>query len=213
MSSFVLDNVTLRFDPETGLLPAIVQDADTGQVLMLGYLNEQAWALTQREGRVTFYSRSRQRLWVKGETSGNFLRVVSLHPDCDADSVLIRARPAGPTCHRGTISCFEQPGQQALPEAPIGFLATLSQLIQDRRDHPEQSPGSYTVSLFEKGIPKIAQKVGEEAVETVIDAVAGHRETLPGEAADLLYHLLVLLAATNVSLEEVLAVLRQRHTR
>ena len=202
----------LRFDAATGLLPAVVQDADTGQVLMLAYLNAEAWRRTQAEGRVTFYSRSRQQLWTKGETSGNYLRVVSLHVDCDADTVLIRARPDGPTCHRGTVSCFENTAHQVVaPVAPVGLLAELERLIQGRRDHPERSPGSYTVSLFALGLPKIAQKVGEEAVETVIDAVAGHRATLPGEAADLLFHLLVLLVATEVPLVEVLAVLAARH--
>ena len=201
----------LRFDPVTGLAPAIVQDADTGQVLMLGYVNEEAWTQTQQEGRVTFFSRSKQRLWTKGETSGNFLTVVSCHIDCDADSVLIRALPAGPTCHRGTVSCFEQLGQSHLPTAPVGFLGALERLIAERQQFPERAPTSYTVSLFNKGIAKIAQKVGEEAVETVIDAVAGSRETLPGEVADLLYHLLVLLAASGVSMEEVIDVLQERH--
>ena len=201
----------LRFDSTTGLVPAVVQDADTGQVLMLAYLNAEAWAKTQAEGRVTFYSRSRQRLWTKGETSGNFLHVVSLHVDCDADTVLIRALPAGPACHRGTTSCFEAVGEAVAPVPPVGLLAGLERLIQGRRDHPERAPGSYTVSLFALGLPKIAQKVGEEAVETVIDAVAGHRDTLPGEAADLLFHLLVLLAASRVPLAEVLAVLAARH--
>jgi phosphoribosyl-ATP pyrophosphohydrolase/phosphoribosyl-AMP cyclohydrolase len=202
---------TLRFDPVTGLLPAIIQDADTGQVLMLGYVNEAAWTKTQQEGRVTFFSRSKNRLWTKGESSGNYLTVVSLHPDCDADAVLIRVLPAGPTCHRGTTNCFEQADELVPPAVPVGFLAGLERLIQQRHDQPEVAPGSYTVSLFEKGIPKIAQKVGEEAVETVIDAVAGHRSTLPGEVADLLYHLLVLLVATGVSLTEVIAVLEGRH--
>jgi len=205
--------VELRFDPVTGLIPAVIQDADTGQVLMLGYLNQQAWEQTQREQRVTFYSRSRQRLWVKGESSGNYLQVVSTHPDCDADALLIRVRPAGPTCHRGTTSCFEQEGQGARPEAPVGFLGQLGRVIDERRDRPQDFMGSYTASLFAKGIPKIAQKVGEEAVETVIDAVAGHQDTLPGEAADLLYHLLVLLSATNVPLEKVVSVLRDRHSK
>jgi phosphoribosyl-ATP pyrophosphohydrolase/phosphoribosyl-AMP cyclohydrolase len=204
---------TLRFDPMTGLLPAIIQDADTGQVLMLGYLNEEAWVQTQASGRVTFFSRSRNQLWVKGETSGHFLTVVSLHPDCDADSVLIRARPSGPSCHRGTTSCFEQSGQVVPPAAPVGFLGQLERVIQQRRDYPEQSSGSYTVSLFALGIPKIAQKVGEEAVETVIDAVAGHREALPGEVADLLFHLLVLLVASGLPLAEVMAELEQRHKK
>ena len=203
---------TLRFDPVTGLAPAIVQDADTGQVLMLGYMNEEAWAQTQREGRVTFFSRSKNRLWTKGESSGNFLIVVSLHIDCDADTVLVRALPSGPTCHRGTVSCFEQPGQVQVPAAPIGFLASLERLIVERRQFPERAPTSYTVSLFEKGIAKIAQKVGEEAVETVIDAVGGSRKTLPGEVADLLYHLLVLLVASGVPMAEVIAVLQERHS-
>jgi phosphoribosyl-ATP pyrophosphohydrolase/phosphoribosyl-AMP cyclohydrolase len=204
-------STVLRFDPTTGLAPAIIQDADTGQVLMLGYVNEEAWAQTQQEGRVTFFSRSKNRLWTKGESSGNYLTVVSWHIDCDADTVLIRALPAGPTCHRGTVSCFELGGQAVPPSSPIGFLASLERLIVERQQFPEQAPTSYTVSLFNKGIPKIAQKVGEEAVETVIDAVAGHRESLPSEVADLLYHLLVLLVATGVPLSEVIAVLQERH--
>ena len=201
----------LRFDPITGLAPVIVQDADTGQVLMLGYVNEEAWVQTQREGRVTFFSRSKNRLWTKGESSGNFLTVVSLHIDCDADTVLIRALPIGPTCHRGTVSCFEQPEQVKAPAAPIGFLAALERLIIERQQFPERAPSSYTVSLFKKGIAKIAQKVGEEAVETVIDAVGGSRETLPSEVADLLYHLLVLLVALGVPMVEVIEVLQERH--
>ncbi|MBD2768391.1 bifunctional phosphoribosyl-AMP cyclohydrolase/phosphoribosyl-ATP diphosphatase HisIE [Hymenobacter sp. BT664] len=201
----------LRFDALTGLIPAIVQDADTGQVLMLGYMNEEAWARTQQEGRVTFFSRSRNCLWLKGETSGNHLKVVSLHVDCDADTVLVRALPAGPTCHRGTVSCFDQPQQAQSPAAPVGFLAALERLIVERQQFPERAPTSYTVSLFKKGMPKIAQKVGEEAVETVIDAVAGHRDSLPGEVADLLYHLLVLLVAAGVPMAEVISVLQERH--
>ena len=204
-------SAALCFDSATGLAPAIVQDADTGQVLMLGYLNAEAWERTKADGRVTFFSRSKNRLWVKGETSGNFLTVVSLHIDCDADTALIRVLPAGPTCHRGTISCFEQPDQVQLPAAPIGFLASLERLIQERKTFPERAPTSYTVALFNKGIAKIAQKVGEEAVETVIDAVGGSRHTLPGEVADLLYHLLVLLAASGLSLAEVISVLQERH--
>lgn len=201
----------LRFDSVSGLIPVIIQDASTGQVLMLGYMNEEAWAKTAAEGRVTFFSRSRNCLWTKGETSGNFLTVVSTHVDCDADTILLRVIPDGPTCHRGTVSCFEQPSQTAQPAAPVGFLAQLERLIQERKQFPEQAPTSYTVSLFAKGIPKIAQKVGEEAVETVIDAVAGHRESLPGEVADLLYHLLVLLVASGVPLTEVISVLQERH--
>jgi phosphoribosyl-ATP pyrophosphohydrolase/phosphoribosyl-AMP cyclohydrolase len=201
------------------LIPAIVQDAATGQVLMLGYFNAEAWQRTQAEGRVTFFSRSKQRLWTKGETSGNFLRVVSLHADCDQDTVLVLARPDGPTCHRGTTSCFEPlPGAPGLPAAEagvaapaVGFLAELDRLIARRQQYPAEEPGSYTVRLFEKGLARIAQKVGEEAVETVIDAMAGNRAGLPGEAADLVYHLLVLLRASGSSLDELLAVLRQRH--
>ena len=213
MNSLVplVDSPELRFDPVTGLVPAIVQDADTGQVLMLGYLNAEAWALTQQQGRVTFFSRSRNCLWTKGESSGNFLNVASLHIDCDADTVLIRALPVGPTCHRGTISCFEQAGQVQLPSAPISFLASLERLIVERKHYPERAPNSYTVSLFNSGIAKIAQKVGEEAVETVIDAVSGSRSTLPGEVADLLYHLLVLLVASGVPIAEVIAILQERH--
>jgi len=195
------------------LIPAVVQDAATGQVLMLGYFNAEAWQRTQAEGRVTFFSRSKQRLWTKGETSGNFLQVVSLHVDCDQDTVLVLARPDGPTCHRGTTSCFEAlPGAAADQPAPaVGFLAELDQLIAHRQQQPHEEPGSYTVRLFEKGLARIAQKVGEEAIETVIDAMAGNRAGLPGEAADLLYHLLVLLRASGSSLDELLAVLRQRH--
>jgi len=209
------------------LVPAIVQDAATGQVLMLGYFNAEAWQRTQAEGRVTFFSRSKQRLWTKGETSGNFLRVVSLHLDCDQDTVLVLAHPDGPTCHRGTTSCFEVVGEvpaspvdspsaagivvgAGLPVPAIGLLAELDQLIEQRRQNPAAEPGSYTVRLFEKGLARIAQKVGEEAVETVIDAMAGN-PGLPGEAADLVYHLLVLLRASGSSLEEMLVVLRQRH--
>ncbi|MDO7847511.1 bifunctional phosphoribosyl-AMP cyclohydrolase/phosphoribosyl-ATP diphosphatase HisIE [Hymenobacter sp. M29] len=207
----VPDSIQLTFDPATGLAPAIIQDADTGQVLMLGYLNEAAWLKTQQEGRVTFFSRSKNRLWTKGESSGNFLQVVSHHVDCDADTVLIRVIPEGPTCHRGTVSCFVQAQQNFAPAAPVGFLASLERLINERKQFPERAPTSYTVSLFKKGMPKIAQKVGEEAVETVIDAVAGHHATLPGEVADLLYHLLVLLAASGLSLSEVISVLQERH--
>ncbi|MBF9238939.1 bifunctional phosphoribosyl-AMP cyclohydrolase/phosphoribosyl-ATP diphosphatase HisIE [Hymenobacter sp. BT683] len=207
----IIPATDLRFDTVSGLLPAIIQDADSGQVLMLGYMNAEAWRRTQEDERVTFFSRSKNRLWVKGESSGNYLKVVSLHVDCDADTVLIRAIPAGPTCHRGSVSCFEQPDQLQAPIAPIGFLSSLERLIVQRHDYPEQAPTSYTVSLFKKGMPKIAQKVGEEAVETVIDAVSGSRETLPGEVADLLYHLLVLLVAAGVPMAEVIAVLQERH--
>lgn len=203
--------ITLDFDKMQGLVPAIVQDADTGQVLMLGYMNEQALRRTEQEGRVVFFSRSKQRLWVKGESSGNVLHVVELHADCDADALLVRARPAGPTCHRGTVSCFDSADASESSAPPVGFLATLERVIRRRHQHPDEEPNSYTASLFRRGLPKIAQKVGEEAVETVIDAVAGNRAGLAGEAADLLFHLLVLLRASGLSLAEVLAVLRERH--
>lgn len=208
------------------LVPAIVQDAATGQVLMLGYFNAEAWQKTQAEGRVTFFSRSKQRLWTKGETSGHYLQVVTLHLDCDQDTVLVRAQPAGPTCHRGTTSCFETEVPLAsaapaattavvvgagLPAPAVGLLAELDQLIERRRQFPTEEPGSYTVRLFEKGLARIAQKVGEEAVETVIDAMVGNKAGLAGEAADLVYHLLVLLRVSGSSLDEMLAVLRQRH--
>lgn len=216
------------------LIPAIVQDADTGQVLMLGYFNPEAWQQTQAQGRVTFFSRSKQRLWTKGETSGNYLEVVSLHLDCDQDTVLVRVHPAGPTCHRGTTSCFDTSGLPSLgaaanalaiesaahqaivvgvgePAPAVGLLAELDQLILRRQQYPGEEPGSYTVRLLEKGLARIAQKVGEEAVETVIDAMAGNKAGLPGEAADLVYHLLVLLRASGSSLAEMLSVLRQRH--
>lgn len=211
MASVSTPALVLRFDEATGLVPAIIQDADTGQVLMLGYFNAEAWARTQQEGRVTFFSRSKNRLWTKGESSGNFLTVVSTHIDCDADTVLVRVLPAGPTCHRGTISCFVQSGETSAPAAPIGFLASLERLIAERHRFPERAPTSYTVSLFNKGIDKIAQKVGEEAVETVIDAVSGSYQTLPGEVADLLYHLLVLLKASGVTTAQVIDILQERH--
>ena len=203
---------TLRFDAVTGLAPAIVQHAATGEVLMLGYVNAESWVKTRQEGRVTFFSRSKNRLWTKGKESGNFLQVESLHVDCDADTVLVKAIPLGPTCHRGTTSCFEQADQLVSTSIPIGFLAHLENLISERHQYPERAPTSYTVSLFQKGMSKIAQKVGEEAVETVIDAVSGNRETLPAEVADLLYHLLVLLVASGVPLLEVISVLQYRHS-
>nr|WP_261989999.1 bifunctional phosphoribosyl-AMP cyclohydrolase/phosphoribosyl-ATP diphosphatase HisIE [Hymenobacter sp. BT190] len=195
-----------------GLIPVIVQDAHTGQVLMLGYQNEEAQRVTRQTGRVTFFSRSKQRLWTKGETSGNYLTVVSEHADCDQDALLILARPDGPTCHRGTTSCFEQPQQTRYPAPAVSFVGELERLVQRRHQHPDEDPKSYTASLFRKGMPKIAQKVGEEAVETVIDAVGGNVEGLKGEAADLLYHLLVLLTASGLSMEDVVDVLKQRHT-
>ena len=185
-----------------GLLPVIVQDATTLKVLMLGYMNREAFEKTQAEGKVTFWSRSRQCLWTKGETSGNFLHVVNMFPDCDADTLLIQARPDGPTCHRGTTSCFDTPQEE-------GFVRSLSALIQKR--HQEMPEGSYTTKLFVKGPKVIGKKVGEEAVEAVIEAVDGNRDRFIYEASDLVYHLLVLLESQGVSVQDLEKELALRH--
>ncbi|MDX5423564.1 MAG: bifunctional phosphoribosyl-AMP cyclohydrolase/phosphoribosyl-ATP diphosphatase HisIE [Hymenobacteraceae bacterium] len=200
----------LDFEKAGGLVPAVIQDELTGQVLMLGYMNQEALEKTRQEGVVTFFSRSKNRLWTKGETSGNTLEVVSITRDCDADSLLIKVKPNGPTCHTGTTSCFGE-AEAANRAAAIRFIAQLEEVIQQRKANP--SEGSYTNFLFDKGVNKIAQKVGEEAVETVIDAVAGKLDTMKGEAADLLYHLLVLLSATGLELKDVVAVLQERHQK
>ncbi|MFT3762915.1 MAG: bifunctional phosphoribosyl-AMP cyclohydrolase/phosphoribosyl-ATP diphosphatase HisIE [Pseudoxanthomonas sp.] len=186
-----------------GLLPAIVQDADTLRVLMLGYMNAEALAATRESGRVTFYSRSKQRLWTKGESSGHFLDLVEIKVDCDSDTLLVLARPHGPTCHLGRASCF--------PEAPGDFLAALDALVASREQ--ERPAGSYTTRLFESGVRRIAQKVGEEGVETALAGVAQEDAALLGESADLLYHLIVLLRARGLSLADAVAVLRERHGR
>ena len=185
-----------------GLLPVIVQDATTLKVLMLGYMNQEAFEKTQAEGKVTFWSRSRQCLWTKGETSGNFLHVVNMYPDCDADTLLIQARPDGPTCHRGTTACFDTPEEE-------GFVRSLSALIQKR--HREMPEGSYTTKLFVKGPKAIGKKVVEEAGEAVIEAVDGNRDRFIYEASDLVYHLLVLLESMNVSLPHLEKELSFRH--
>ena len=185
-----------------GLLPVIIQDADSLKVLMLGYMNEEAFEKTQSEGRVTFYSRTRQALWTKGETSGNYLHVVDMYIDCDGDTLLIKARPDGPTCHRGTTSCFDTRDNE-------GFLGTLEACIKDR--YAQMPEGSYTTYLFNKGVNKIAQKVGEEAVETVIEAIDGNRERYLYEAGDLLYHLLVLTEQMGCSLSDLEDELAKRH--
>ena len=184
-----------------GLLPVIVQDATNLRVLMLGYMNAEALAATRASGRVTFYSRSKQRLWTKGESSGHFLQVVSIDQDCDADTLLVLAHPQGPTCHLGRDSCF--------PQAPGSFLGTLDALVAER--DRERPAGSYTTSLFEKGTRRIAQKVGEEGVETALAGVAQGDEELLGESADLLYHLLVLLRARGLGLADVVKLLETRH--
>lgn len=200
----------LDFEKLDGLLPAVIQDNATGQVLMLGFMDQEAYAKTLEEQVVTFYSRSNQRLWTKGETSGHTLEVVSIHPDCDQDTILVKVNPKGPTCHRGTTTCFD--GNNSLPHnrlESVVFLAKLEALIQERKTNPQEK--SYTNHLFASGLNKIAQKVGEEAVEVVIDAVAGNKEPMTGEAADLLYHLLVLLAASDLQLSDVVKVLQSRH--
>ena len=184
------------------LLPVIIQDANSLKVLMLGYMNQEAFEKTQAEGRVTFYSRTRQALWTKGETSGNYLHVVEMYADCDGDTLLIKARPDGPTCHRGTTACFDTRVNE-------GFLGTLEACIKDR--HAKMPEGSYTTYLFNKGVNKIAQKVGEEAVETVIEAIDGNRERYLYEAGDLLYHLLVLTEQMGCSLADLEDELAKRH--
>lgn len=195
------DATALAWDKQGGLIPAIVQDAVSRRVLMLGYMNRQALDHTLASGRVTFYSRSQQRLWTKGESSGNTLHLVGIEADCDADTLLIQAHPAGPTCHLGRSSCFAQ--------APADFLAELDAFIDHRQR--ERPAGSYTTRLFESGLPRMAQKVGEEGVETALAAVVGKDGELSNEAADLIYHLLVLLHASKLSLADVIAVLQQRH--
>ena len=186
----------IQFANDTDLVPAVVQHAETGSVLMVGYMNREALACTESTKRVTFFSRSKNRLWVKGETSGNFLDVVSLHSDCDEDALLIRALPQGPTCHTGSASCFGD-----VPPSSLGVLAELERTIQGRKALPVE--GSYTSKLFEDGIKRIAQKVGEEGVEVALEGVTGGGDHLVGEAADLLYHLMVLLVACDRSLGDV----------
>lgn len=186
-----------------GLLPVIIQDSVTLKVLMLGYMNREAFDKTVATGRVTFYSRSRNELWTKGETSGHYLNLVEMYADCDSDALLIKADPIGPTCHRGTTSCFDTPESE-------GFVRRLEKVIEQRqRDMPEDS---YTTRLFIKGVKKIAQKVGEEAVEAAIEAVDGNRSRFVYEAGDLVYHLLVLLRCMGVSVEDIEDELMLRHS-
>lgn len=187
-----------------GLVPAIVQDDATLQVLMLGYMNADALRKTLRTKRVTFFSRSKQRLWTKGESSGHFLRFVSLTVDCDQDTLLVRAVPDGPTCHRGTPSCFGDDGATG-----VGFLAQLEQVVAARIKGGDRS--SYTVRLAKEGVARVAQKVGEEGVETALAALKAGRKEFAGEAADLLYHLIVLLHVRKLSLDDAIAVLVKRH--
>jgi phosphoribosyl-ATP pyrophosphohydrolase/phosphoribosyl-AMP cyclohydrolase len=200
------DKASVRFDEETGLVPAVIQDAADGTVLMLGYMNEESLSRTQDSGRVIFYSRSRERLWEKGETSGNALRLVSITPDCDGDALLVRAEPEGPTCHTGTRSCFSA-DQESGSAGLAAVLAELA-LVVRRRDQ-ERPAGSYTASLLDAGALRIGQKVAEEAVETAL-AVASEPHRVPEESADLLYHLIVLWQHAGVSFEDVAALLAQR---
>lgn len=186
-----------------GLLPVIVQDAATLRVLMLGYMNAEAFEKTVAEQRVTFFSRTRQKLWTKGETSGNFLDVNEMYPDCDMDTLLIKATPHGPTCHRGTESCFDTP-------ASDGFMRTLAGVIAKR--HEQMPDNSYTTSLFIKGPKRIAKKVGEETTEAIIEAVTGRRDRFIYETADLIYHYLVLLEQMGVTIEELESELKYRHS-
>lgn len=193
-------------DFSKGLIPAIIQDAKTQKVLMLGYMNEEAYLKTIAEKRVTFFSRSKNRLWTKGETSENYLEVVNLLVDCDQDTILIQANPEGPTCHTGADTCFNEPNQDN-----AAWLDYLKYVIRSRKN--ETAEKSYTASLFQKGTHKIAQKVGEEAVELVIEALMKNDDLFKGEAADLVFHLLVLLEDRGIGLEEVIKLLQERHQK
>ncbi|MEZ4944258.1 MAG: bifunctional phosphoribosyl-AMP cyclohydrolase/phosphoribosyl-ATP diphosphatase HisIE [Cyclobacteriaceae bacterium] len=198
----MIDINSLKFDKTTGLITCVVQDNLSSKVLMVGYMNQKALLKTMEENRVTFFSRSKNRLWTKGETSGNFLDLIEITPDCDQDCLLIKAKPTGPVCHTGNDTCFNETN-------PSFSLQHLESVIQDRVNNP--SPSSYTSKLLKDGINKIAQKVGEEAVELVIEAKDENRDLFLNEAADLMYHYLLLLAAKNTELADVINVLEQRH--
>ena len=199
-----LDPATLDWSKGDGLLPVVVQHVHDGRVLMLGYMNREALEATQASGNVTFFSRSKNRLWTKGETSGNTLELCAVHADCDADTLLVLANPQGPTCHTGADTCF---GDAAAPA--LSFLGQLDALVAGR--HAARPAGSYTTQLFEAGTRRIAQKVGEEGVETALAAVAQNDDELLGESADLVYHLLVLLQSRGLDLADVVARLHARH--
>jgi phosphoribosyl-ATP pyrophosphohydrolase/phosphoribosyl-AMP cyclohydrolase len=188
-----------------GLVPAIIQDANTKNILMLGYMNEDALKVTQSTKKVTFFSRTKKRLWTKGEESGNFLNLVDIKIDCDNDTLLIQANPEGPTCHKGTDTCWAEDNHQS-----FGFLTQLESIINDRKTNSKPDE-SYVASLFSKGINKIAQKVGEEAIEVVIEAKDSNTELFLNESADLLFHYLILLQAKGFSLNDVVEILRKRH--
>ena len=200
----MIDEKTLDWKKGDGLIPAIIQDAATRQVLMLGYMNAEALATTIKSGKVHFFSRSKQRLWKKGETSGNTFKLVNLAADCDSDALLVEVKPKGPACHTGTVSCFgDDPGPG------LGFLAHLRAIIHKRKK--DKTKGSYVGSLMAKAPKRPAQKVGEEGVEVAMAAVSESKEALAGEAADLLFHLMVLLESRELGLEDVVDVLRNRH--
>ncbi len=194
--------MSINFEKSAGLAPVIVQHANTLQVLMLGYMNAEALEKTRAEGRITFFSRSKGRLWTKGETSGNYLIVSEILEDCDNDTLLIKAFPQGPTCHTGSTSCFRE-------ETPKGFLYELEKVIEQRIS--DKTEGSYTSKLFSRGVNKVAQKVGEEAVELVIEAKDNNLDLFKNEAADLLYHFLILLKTKNLKLQDIEEVLAERH--
>ena len=196
--------MTLDFEKMVGLIPAIIQDNNTNKVLMLGFMNEEALEQTLSSGKVTFFSRTKNRLWMKGETSGNTLSVVSITPDCDNDTLLVKAIPAGPVCHKGTDTCFGEKNEE-----DILFLKYLQNFIERRRH--EMPEGSYTTTLFQKGINRMAQKVGEEAVETVIEATNGTEDRLIYEASDLIYHLIVLLTSKGLRIDDLARELKKRH--
>ena len=197
--------MTIDFEKMGGLVPAIIQDSTTRKVLMLGFMNEEAYQKTIATNHVTFWSRTRNTLWTKGETSGNFLNLVDIKVDCDNDTLLVQAHPDGPTCHKGTDTCWGEQNEQN----PLLFLTELQDFINKRKQ--EMPEGSYTTKLFTEGINKIAQKVGEEALETVIEAINGTKDHLVYEASDLLYHLLVMLADKGLRIEDVAAELQKRH--
>ena len=188
-----------------GLVPAIIQDAETKNVLMLGYMNQEAYEKTIETNKVTFYSRSKSRLWTKGEESGNFLHLVDIKNDCDEDTLLISVNPQGPTCHKGSDTCWNEDNDQS-----FGFLSELESIIKSRKENQEDE-NSYVASLFRKGINKIAQKVGEEAVEVVIEAKDDNEELFLNESADLLFHYLILLQAKGYTLNDIVGVLKSRH--
>lgn len=196
--------MTLDFNKMDGLVPAIIQDDKTQKVLMLGFMNEEAYDKTLKTGKVTFWSRTKNALWTKGETSGNFLNVVSIKADCDNDTLLIKVNPDGPVCHTGTDTCWGE-----VNDNPMTFLSELQRFIEKR--HEEMPEGSYTTSLFLSGVGRMAQKVGEEAVESVIEAMAGNDERLIYEASDMIYHLMVLLTSKGLKIEDLAIELQKRH--